>query len=632
MAAQRTANRRRRGPRLLAPLSLLMAARLAQAAAFAPGADADPPTGAVHVPLAPSAEEPLAGNGIDWRFAPWVVSGLLALDLRVNHLEDGQRPRSGLLEGQVDLASYLWQPWFAQVRLGMGVLVNTSDTETDSGNSLSLTGRAALSLFPSSRFPFELRADISDSRSDGLSLAADYRRQRYTALQSWRPVDGRLNLQMQLEQSTIETGGVDDRLTTFDATASSQLEANRLELTGNFSAHERSDDTLQTRIGTLMARHGFVPSYALQVDTMASWNQVRFEDRGLELGSEVRQLSSYLSWRLAEGELLGLPGMPLITGTARWVQSGLVGSDHARSEAVNASIGLNHEIGTDWRFGLSASAGRLSTVTSDSLTVSGLAAAVTWAPRLEAYEGWRYIPSVTLTGARTTDELQGTRQLAGTQLSHAITRDFALDPSSTFTFGFAQSLAVLDDSGPDEQLRGFSNGLNVSWTRLAESGGQSYVALTASDARTEARLSGSSQLVNLQWSQRAPINRFANWSINFTAQATRNDASEIDPFTGQSRTVSQDWLPFYSGGASYDHQRLFGVPRLRLSLLASANSQALERRAFGSIEAPTERVTASFEGRLEYLIGRLELRLAGRLGRVDGREVGVLQARAQRRF
>ena len=98
------------------------------------------------------------------------------------------------------------------------------------------------------------------------------------------------------------------------------------------------------------------------------------------------------------------------------------------------------------------------------------------------------------------------------------------------------------------------------------------------------------------------------------------------------RSQSDGWRHFYSGSISYEQQRFLQVPRLRYTLLLAANSQQIERRAAGDIDAPREHVSGSIENRVDYAIGRLQARLSARAARVDGRTVAILQARLQRSF
>ena len=115
-------------------------------------------------------------------------------------------------------------------------------------------------------------------------------------------------------------------------------------------------------------------------------------------------------------------------------------------------------------------------------------------------------------------------------------------------------------------------------------------------------------------------------------QAARNEATEIDAFTGARLNQASGWQTYYSGGAALEQQRLFGVPRLRHTLSLTFNSQQVERREFGDINATRRRVGAALESRIDYAVGRLALRFIGRVARIEDQTVVFLMARAQRSF
>ena len=218
------------------------------------------------------------------------------------------------------------------------------------------------------------------------------------------------------------------------------------------------------------------------------------------------------------------------------------------------------------------------------------------------------------------------------QLNHGFTRELALSPQSLLSLGLTQGVAVLDEAGVPERLRAVSHGASLGWRHQADDGGQGLASLSWNESRTLGQRAGRFELVNLQLSQRLPLTRYASWSASLTAQASRNRASDVDAFSGERRELSQGWQSYYSGSASYEHLRAFGVPRLRLSLLLGVQSQPLALRAAGDIEAEADRVTHSLEARLDWTVGRLDARLLARAARVEGRDVVAIQARAQRRF
>ncbi len=632
---------RHRRARWLASLLLAGLPQAAHAAVFTPAAKADPPTGEVIAPE-PNGSEPLSGGGIQWRFAPWRMSGAVAVDLRWLRQEDGTRTSTALQLTDIDFASYLWQPWFAQVRLGLGWVASRSSASggngsdaNDGGTGIALTGRAALAVFPASRFPFELRADVSDSRSAGVSLAGDHRTLRLALSQGWRPGRGNDQLQFLVDHSTIDSGDVKDRLTTFTATATRHLPEHQFEGGVTWSDHRRSDSDDHTQLATVRLRHGFNPTPDVQIESLANWNTAKFDVGGITLGSDTRQLSAFGTWRLPPGALFGNGAAPLVIGSARWVQVRSIGSPIV-GDTFTATAGLSHEFGAAWRASASGTATTTRTTNQPARDSASLGATLAWSPPALPLAGWRWTPNASVNTSLAGDSQRGARQLVGVQGGHALSRDWAIGEQSFVTFAVTQSAATLHESGGDALRSGrtqaIAHGASVGWQTTSSGGSQSYAALSASQSITRGVADGRFDLVNLQWNQRVPMTRYSGFSANATAQATRNEASDVDPFTGQKRQLAAGWQPFYSAALSYDHQRFLDVPRLRLALLLSASSQQIERRALGDIDAPRERITESLEARLDWSVGRLETRLAARVARVDARTVAALQARAQRRF
>jgi hypothetical protein len=617
---------------LVAPLSLALICPAAQGAAFLPSAEAAPATGEL-TQAAATPDEPLGGSGIQWTLAPWRTGGSVALDLRALRLEDGRTTRQTLLVSELDMASYLWQPWFVQVRLGLGLVAAqaSGDAQTQGQLGSTLTGRAAITVFPASRFPFELRADVSDSRAGGIGLGGDTTSRRLSLSQSWRPLAGNAQLQLLADYSEISDGAARDTLSTFTATALRQSGAHTVDLGFTHSDNERSDTDERTRLSSATARHTFHPAGDLNVETFASWNEARVQGGSLDLSSDVRQLSTFASWRGKSGLWAGA-GAPLVAASARWLQARSPGTGPGDApQAFNATLGVSQELNAAWRASLSASFSRLQSTQADGDS-AGAQGSLSWSPASTLWVGWRYAPSASANAGTFRDASSLVRRTAGLQASHGVSRDLPLDASSSLSFGLTQSAAVLQESQASEVARALAHGASVSWQRLAQEGSQSYGGLSYTDSRTLGSMPGRFELINLQLSQRTQLSRYAHWAANLTLQGSNNRSSELDVFSGLRREMGMGWQRFYSGTLSYEHQRAFGVPRLRHTVLLGVNSQPLERRALGDIDAPRERITESLETRLDYAIGRLDTRASLRAARVDGRMVVALQARAQRRF
>lgn len=631
----------------LLPLALWAALGVprAEAAAFLPGqADPDPPTGDLPGP-APTPAEPLAaGKGIQWALAPWRWRGSVTLDARWLRLEDGRRSNQGLMFGDMEFASYVWQPWFIQLRAGAGVLAGRDsgqggDAPPSSGSSAALTGRVQVTVFPASRFPFEFRADLSDTRAGGDTLVNDYRTLRLGLSQAWRPEQGNENYTFNLDHSRVQGAeGFTDRLTTVHATGARQWAEHSLDLGLNLSANTRSGTDDRNRQTTLSAHHSWQPESAFNAETLASWNQLRLRlghaPTALSVGSDVLQLSSFAGWRPRPGDWLYSETAPLtLAASARVMQTEAQGEGSGqRARVFNLSVGGSKELSRAWRVGAALSWSRLETAAAAPSNQSAANTSVVFTPDSLAWGEWRYTPSASASLNLNQTPEAGHQQTVGLQGSHGVSRSWPLGTGQVISFNLSQSAGLLRETPRGLTSRGLSHALGLFWQSAGEGTSQSFVSFSVSDSRTHSQGDGRFQFLNLQLNRRTQLSRYNSWSADLTLQASRSSAEQLDAFTGVLRPYSQGWQRYYTGSLSFESQRVFGVPKLRFTGLLSANSQQLERRANGDIDAPLEHITESLEARLDYTIGRLETRLSARAARVDGRSVAALMARAQRRF
>jgi hypothetical protein len=636
-----------------APICLSLAAPATQAAAYLPGADPDPPTGDAPVASA-SAGEPLRGNGIQWRFAPWRWGGSVTLDARWLRLEDSSTSRQGAVLADIDGSTYLWQPWFVQLRLGGGFILSR-DSSGDGGDANrhssgnAYTARAQLAVFPASRFPFEMRAEVTDSRTGGDStLGQDQRTHRFALSQSYRPETGSDQFHVHVDASHLFGPEGRDTLVVLDGSAQLQRGPHRFEFNLNRSDNHNGDGTDSSLLTTLTARHGYHPRAELDVDSLASWNRARLHatqlDDGEDLTSEVRQLSTLMTWRPRAGDLpFALPSSTLVVGSARWVEQRLTAGGEQKASAFSATLGASAELTTDWRASASGSVSQFDVGGGgEPVRSATLASSTTWAPRALAFGApgtWRWSPSAafsaSLTRASGGSEGAGDRSTLATQLSHGLSRDWLRAGGDALSFSFTQSAALQteSDAGVRTRSHALAHSIGLVWQDASDGARQQFASVSASDSRSFGDEATRFQLVNVQWSRRTQLSRLSSWAGNVTLQLTRSDAhSDLPGTPPAAATTDRGWQRFATGNLSYEEQRFWGVPRLRFTLLAGVSTQQIERRSAGDIDAPLERVSRSLEARLDYQIGRLEARLAARAARVDERSVASLIARVQRRF
>ena len=615
----------------------------AAAAAFLPGPhEADPPTGQKAVA---GPEEPLAGgSGILWQLAPPRWRGSLSLDGRWLRLEDGRRTTLGQVLGDLEFASYVWQPWFIQLRGGVGGLVakdasSGGDSPPSGTTTMAATGRVQVVVFPASRFPFELRADVGDSRSSGETLLNDYRTLRVAVSQTYRPPTGNDNYALNFDLSRVHSSdGATDSLAVLHGSVLRQWTDHSLDVGVNWSDNSRSDSDDRSRQANVTVRHAWQPQTALNTETLASWNdlQLRLGGSGspLRLDSTMLQLSTFATWRPRAGDWGYAENAPLTgAATVRLLEStsGNGGSTQ-KAQAVNLSAGLSKEFSHAWRANGALSVSHLDIGAGTPTTLTTLNGSVLFTPDNVMWGDWRWAPTASASLGLSDTPDGERRQLIGAQGSHGLSRNWILGSAQSLSINLSQSLGVLRESPSGLTSRGWSHGLGLFWQSSGEGASQSFAGLSLSDSRTQAQGDGHFQLVNLQVSRRTQLTRHDSWSASLTLQATRSDAELLDPFTGTLRLQSDGWQRFYSGALTFESQRVFGIPRLRFTGLATVNSQQIERRSAGDIDAPLERITESLEARLDYSIGRLDTRLSARLARIDGNTVAALTARAQRRF
>ena len=612
-----------------------------RAVGFAPGSDADPPTGQAVVPddQASAAAEPLRTPGIRWDVRGVRLGGHVTLEGRWLRDAFGGSTTQSLVHSEVEWRGFVWQPWFAQMRLGLGVLASQDRGDaafgTGATRGVGLTGHASVSLFPASRFPFEMRAVVGDSRTSSEYFGNDVQTRRFSVSQTYQPARGSERYQVQIDHSRFEGREGSDVLTNIFATATQRVGAHSLEVSGSQADNRNEFEHSTNR--SIFGRYGFMPSNQLSIDTVASWNVFEYAGRSVQLldsRTDLRQISSIGVWRPAPGEPLYVETMPMnIVGAARWIDAGFGIGDNgdSRVQAVSATLGANVELSPSWRVGVSGSVGRTRNTGIDSDAASGNGT-LSWTPEGAMLGEWRYAPQASLSLGLSDDNLLGRAWQAGVVAGHGISRYVNLGESRSLAFNLSQSLGTLRDSRRAMDARAISHSVGLSWQASDEAGGQSFASLSLTDSRTRADIEGNYQFASLQLNRRSFVSRTTSWSASASVQAARNQSTEVDAFTGATFNRSPGWNLYYTGGGGLEQHRIFGVPGLRHSLNLMFSSQQIERRQFGDVDASREHVTASLESRLDYTVGRLGLRASLRSARVGDRRVDLILLRVQRHF
>lgn len=583
---------------------------------------------------------------------PIRYGGSLSTDVRTSKAENQPRTVQMVDYTNIAAATYIWQPWLAQLRVGAGFIASRSRTQSDpaqanasvSSSSKSMTGDLSASVFPLSRFPFELFASRSDSRVSGDAVGSDFTTTRFGMRQTYMPVDGMSRYSARFEHNTLSsllTG--DDTVNLLEATANRRHGPHTVELAGNHSTNTGGIGGASSRFDRFNARHSWMPATNMQVESLGSASRTLLRSGtagggGVYTESRFMQLTSFGSWRPEEGELLYDEDRPIyLTASGRMFSLATESSGQTTDAlSMSGSMGATYTWSPTTRISGAVNATRSSTGTSSNLFTSQLATVVYTPPAIRldpAVYNW----SLSTSAANFTSTNDGARQTLSGQASHNIQRSFDLGERARINFNANQALGVATDSTASTSAN-ISHGVGATWSTSADSGSQSYVSLSAADLRTLGGTRGTFQLVNLQASRQNTITRLSYWAGHLTVQWTRQDTPNL--LTGASAAGGQQPADGRTGGSnlvatgslSYFNQRVFGVPRLRFTATATVATQQFDTRLSGNPDARRENVSSLAEGRFDYTIGRLETRVSARSAVIDGRTDHLIFFRLQRRF
>ena len=584
-----------------------------------------------------------------WTLAPVRFAGNLGIEKRYARAEDGLRSERGLLGANVDASSYIWQPWFIQLRAGLGLILSQGEERQPMAppredDAASWTGQLGLQVFPASRFPFELRADVTDSRTSGDFVGTDYRSKRLGVSQSYRSARGGDSYNLSYEANTLTSEGrPDDTVSVVRGLMVNTFGLQTIELSGSETLNERGGRNDMSRITSLAGRHTYRQNGVFLADNLATYNDIRVRNDAadVDLVTSISQLSSFMTWRPQVGNALYSESHPVyFTGSLRLAESDVAGkTSTGNRQSADATLGVNYDVNRNLRVGGGVNVGRQrvrtdgTSVPASETSIASETATVSYTPDLISLGVWRYAPNASLGVSATQTSTDGDRSTETGQLGHTVSRSWLGEQHGTLMLSIGQSIGATHDSTLPQLTRTLIN--SVSLYRQFANGGmtQAYAGISYSDSRSKGPIDSVFQIANAQFTRRSQISRHASWSGSLTAQVTRIQIEQDSMVLAAGRSMQDSgWNSYYSVGLSYEHYRAFGVPRLRFVALANADSQQIESRAQGDIDAPRERINHLLEARLEYPIGRLDTRLVARSSEVEGRRIDSIFFRINRRF
>jgi hypothetical protein len=581
-----------------------------------------------------------AGQGNVWALPPVRIGGSVSYDLRRDTVGDQSRTQHGLSTTlNASTQSFIWQPWFAQVTGNVGLTFskfsndsNTTEFSNSNSNSYSsrnviLTGGGQLSILPQSRFPFEAHFNRNDSRiSSQLAIGNGYASNRFGFTQHYIQSQGDSMIGWDRSTQDSDLNGRDQQ-DSWQLNISHALENQRMQLVGNRSVNTHEDTGESAVQNNLTLQHSYTPNPSLSVESMSNISRSSYHLVDGDNNTRITQLSTLAFWRPEDQPLTVTGGARLFTLTSestgfRDTSFGFDGSAAgARSSNANVNLGINYELSRFTRLNAGANVNLITTNGVRSNNTNQTIGA-TYQPDFTEWGKFRYNWSAASSFTNTTGSEVASRQLT-LQLSHGLSRNFTVSPISTVSIDLSQSVAALASSGNSNRTT-LSDGTFVedsgSTLRLTHSGslswniskepGDAMIRLSASDSRTVSGRKEFFQLINLQASSNLPTGEYSSWTGNLTIQGVRQEfaiignTSELGIFQ-QNSSEEHGWVTTSGGSLTYQHQRIFGIRRLRFVSDLRLNSQAL----LPLLGGPQDQETAAWENRLDYSIGRTQLRL-----------------------
>jgi hypothetical protein len=383
-------------------------------------------------------------------------------------------------------------------------------------------------------------------------------------------------------------------------------------------------------IDRVALRDTYRPSSLASLDTLAFVTNTQFDagDSGM-LTTETRtaQLTSFGTWRPTEQSPL------YVTGNVRALslENG-IGDFTAETQTFNGSLGANYQYSPRLRFlgNLGLTNNRSDTA---SLTSTTQSAGVTYTPPvfplgkvLASWNASANVANQTVTGL-------DSRQAISGGVGYNLTRNFGSAERAQTAGNVGQNLTTAYDTVSGER-RTLTSTIGLTWSNAGESGTADFASLTLSDSRTSGSINNEFQLANFQATRQSILSRLSSWSGNVTIQGTRQHTeANFGGSTPDATVTATDTRSMsYSVNFTYQHQAVFGVRNLRFLVLATANSQQLESRVAGDINAPPERIDNSLELRFDYVVGRVVARLSVRTAEIAGSRQEQLLFRVTRYF
>jgi len=599
--------------------------------------------------------EPISQNGesgeanLRWGIPPIRWGGSVGYNLQRSSSSSGQGSTSQGIFSSLNAASYIYAPWAATVAGRVGLTTTSSDGTAASGTAngqgsqsrnSSLVGGGEVNIFPTSRFPFQVFFDRSDTRGSGSLVANDYVNTRFGLRQTYRGEDGYTNGGFQFDRSSVTSSlnGL-DTVTALSANYGTEIGIVKNSVSGRYSLGERGLTGEKARLIGLNSAHN-----ATLDDNINLSGNVSFLDNNLRGGNgpgsfgdtrtRFLQLNVFGTWM---PEFDDIDDLPLtLSGSVRYGnlhnQFSGVGID---STSIGGSLNGLYRFSNNLTAGANVALNQITTAGSQSILLSLVGANINYASNPLTFGKFSY----NWNSGGNVSWQSGSGDIpsnlaTGLQLGHTVSRLYMPSESATLSLSFTQSI-----SANQAQSIGNSNSLSHS---LALSYGSVWgdqfsgnTSISLSDILTTGYNGQHYSMLNVGFNGMGQLSSLSSANINLQFNWSQQKVDDQQNFSFQNNTTTNantntfgttDSLQHMSllGSASYTHTRFLGFRGLRYNLLFTADTRLRDDRLLGNTNGDIDRARWTLINRLDYRIGLLDFRFSTAVNDVGGKKNALL--------
>ena len=520
-------------------------------------------------------------------------------------------------------ASYIYQPWYAQVSGNIDIFTSTStsangDSEGNGARSIGASFGANLGLFPVSRFPMQATVQHNDSRATSNDTGTQFTASRLGLTQSWRPEAGNESITGGFDHSVLTTKEFSSVVSALRGSYNNSIPDHNFSGTANFSSSRGDAGGQHSSLLSVNGNHQWRDPE--EEYTVASFANLSNVEVGLlrantldKLSSQFLQLGTSVTW-------LPFEDLPItINGGAN-----VMGSNTTSAGESVKFAGFSGYANTSYLFtrNLSASGGvnvQHTQNAAQGITSLGAIGSASYAGDPLSFGEFAYSWGVGLgLGSQVTSSgLQSTNLSSSAQ--HSLSRTLSANENRMISVNASQSASVFYGSGSGGgaiNARGtsLSHSAGISWMERVGASSSGSASAMVFDSVSAGAAQSHFRNLSLQGSLQSQLSRNSSLSVNLSMNASQQLGS-----TTEKPNDNPIWTGV--GGASYSHRNPFSISNLVYSANLQVNSyQANQRVLTGDPNAMSWQTGTTFQQSVDYRLGRLKFRGTNTINEINGKK------------